>query len=326
MAGGGLGGTRNNQSSAPVPAPAIPTPPSGTTTTDVQSRLPINDINHTGISVLSYPSVRPKYFMSFEVAAYNRRNPVQLGTLTTLAALTLPLPKQLVDRQNINYDQTPLGTFVGGGSSIISSGLEGLTGMSADRAAQMKNVNSAGAGTIRGKLAENSIVSAAGGVATLAGSALGGVGEALNAQNGYSPNQFMTILLKGPEYKRHSFSWKFSANDEGESRSLDKIIRNLKEWSAPGLTFGGAIFTFPLIFKIFFSPNEKLMYSFKPAVLESLTVDFTPADGPSFYRAGADGANAPESLAISMSFLELEFWLAGRGDFGASSQQGGPIL
>jgi hypothetical protein len=84
---------------------------------------------------------------------------------------------------------------------------------------------------------------------------------------------------------------------------------------APGLALSGAIFTFPKIFQISFSPNPIYMYKFKPAVLEGLTVNYAPGGQPSFYRASGetDGQNPPEGLDIAMQFLELEYWL--NGDF-----------
>lgn len=310
---------------APGPAPFFPrgAPSSGTGTGSGAGSTgtgggsagagtgPVNNPATSGaIPKLQYPSDRPKYFMTFTVSAYHRTSLLNVGTLTPSASVVLPLPRSLVDNLQIAYDQTPIGAVVGLGAEAIGFGKEWFQDQS-----QSKTIGATGS-PVTGQVPP---VSSQGGTfesftskaAAIGARALGGAGDAISAMTCYSPNQFLTILLKGPEYKRHRFSWIFSPNTAEESTNIDLIIRQFKEWGSPGLTAAGALFSFPMIFQIAFMPNEKFMYKFKPAVLESVTVDYTPNEGAAFYR----GSNAPESLAVTFQFLELEFWLAGRGDF-----------
>ena len=130
--------------------------------------------------------------------------------------------------------------------------------------------------------------------------------DAAYAAFGVAPNQFLTVMLKGPQYKKHEFSWKLSPRNEQESEAVRKIILTLNNAIAPGVT--GAYFTFPKVFEIKFNPNENVLYKFKPAVIESMSVNYAPSGAPAFYRR----TNAPDSVELRLQFLELEFWLTGQ--------------
>ena len=167
-------------------------------------------------------------------------------------------------------------------------------------------------------------------VAQVAIAAAGAAGikiPALSAFYGYSPNQFLTILLKGPKYKRVQFAWTLSPNSDKESFVLKNIIRTMNNFMAPGLVLNGALFKFPKVFQLSILPNSLYMYKFKPAILENFHINYVPAGVPAFNRrmqlggVGEDGfLNAPVSVQISMQFMELEYWL--EGDFKDTNDPG----
>lgn len=137
-----------------------------------------------------------------------------------------------------------------------------------------------------------------------------GVGAELRARSGTSPNQMLTILLKGPKYKTHSFSWKLYPKNKNESNNIQSIIDTLKSNSRPGLSDNGWFFTFPHIFKLSFttgssSSEAKYLFQFKPAVLQSVVVNYTPSGAPALYR----DTGAPDGVELTLSFMELEYWL-----------------
>jgi len=140
-----------------------------------------------------------------------------------------------------------------------------------------------------------------------------GVGAELRARSGTAPNQMLTILLKGPKYKDHSFSWKLYPRNAKESAAVRSIIQTLKSSSRPGLSQNGWFFTFPRIFKLSFitgnkENNEKgsgYLFEFKPSVLQSVVVNYTPSGAPALYS----GTSAPDGVELTLNFKELEYWL-----------------
>ena len=106
--------------------------------------------------------------------------------------------------------------------------------------------------------------------------------------------------------------------DFNEAKAIQKIAYLLRRAMTPKRALFGALFEFPDIFLIAFSPNSKFLYKFKPCVLERINVDYTGGNqAPGFYRQQGNPSNAPpESVVITLQFLELEYWLDGnRSDY-----------
>ena len=315
---------RNDQSIASASAVAnrtLPSPNSFLPPVNIQ-RAKTNIDNLQSIQSMIFPVDLPKYRMAMFVSDYSRQSLTTIGRLNLIGSLALPLPTQLTDGNHVDYGESSLGVFGAAAQPI----LEANPGLMKSIKSSTQNLINSGpnlsadqiGGAVTGTFNQltgnsntvyNSIV---GGLANLFTTNSETAGNILGVL-GYSPNQFLTILLKGPQYKRHQFLWKFSPRNATESRNLRLIIQSLNNWKAPGLTLGGALFTFPKIFSIAILPNSSFMYKFKPAVLEDITIDYMGSGTPAFYRASPEtgGLNAPESVSISMSFIELEYWMSG---------------
>jgi hypothetical protein len=127
---------------------------------------------------------------------------------------------------------------------------------------------------------------------------------------GVAPNQFLTVLLKGPAYKKHDFTWTLSPRNRAESENIRQIIYFLKGAMLvrrPTLGF----FLPPKIFTPKFNKNDNYLYKFKPCVLENLSVNYSPSGAPAFYSQ----TGAPDAVELKLSFLEIEFWFS--EDYGA---------
>ena len=148
--------------------------------------------------------------------------------------------------------------------------------------------------------------------------------RAIGAAAGVVANQFRMVTLAQPEFRRHQLNWKFAPKSAAESTRLAELIQSLRIGMTPDTFAGRAILLFPKIYLMFFIPNTQYMYRFKPCVLENLTVTY---DGeqqtPAFYGALADGNHPPESLIVSTTWLELEYWV--REDHTRNQGVGGPI-
>lgn len=264
----------------------------------------LNNIEESGtIGGLQFPADRGKYYMTLGLHDYSRSPSDLMGVIVNMAKLnitntiTLPLPQQMVDSHSVNYDQEALGQGLGATTELGSNLMGAMAG-------NMSNIGQALGGVLGAGGA-----SFLEGVRNLTGINAAGLTQALA---GVAPNQFLTILLKGPQYKKHSFTWKMSPRNEGESESIRSIIALLNNSMAPGMKAGtgNAFFSFPKIVTISFMPNSNVLYRFKPAVIENMTVNYAPSGAPAFYRR----TEAPDTVEIKLDFLEVEYWLT--GDFG----------
>ena len=123
-------------------------------------------------------------------------------------------------------------------------------------------------------------------------------------------NSFRTVTLAQPNYRRHQFAWKLAPKNFQESERIQRIIFNLRRGMTPKREANKVIMRFPFIYLCYFSPNPKFLYKMKPTVLERIDVDYNGGNpSPAFYRAEAEGDQAPESVTITLTFLELEYWL-----------------
>lgn len=269
-------------------------------------------VNTLGEQLRSYGGIRqfkvlddlPKYYMSILISRYYRPNLLSAAGGEPLANISLPLPSPLNDALNVAYDEEDINMVLGTGVNAAMNKINGSN--------PRPDTENIGSGAT---------------IAGMVGSVFGRVPiardltDAARAWYGVSPNQFFVILLKGPKYKTFEFQWRFSPKTPTESENLRATLQYLRNAISPGLGAFGAVFRFPRLFSIAFVPNSKYLYKFKPAVCESLTVNYTPAGQPAFYRTGGkttSGLNAPEGVDVAMRFLELEYWLD--GDFNDNNE------
>lgn len=302
-----LGNADSNLSNAPSSAPAPVTTPSASTPVSPNT-IATELKNLAGITTLAYPSDVPKYYFNILVSEYSRAGFLQLGKLNPIANYVLPLPMPLIDAHHIAYEETPIGAVTANALKFNGAVLDTFRNiLNMDSASVMKTV----------KAARDNVLGAGAGIVERLDPT--GVFDAAKAFGGFSPNQFFTILLKGPKYKTFEFSWRVSPKTPEESKTLEKMLRELNNHIAPGLSEGGSFFKFPKVFQLAFAPNPQYMFRFKPAVCESLVVNRSPSGQPAFYTKSdkTDGLNAPEGYDFALRFLELELWL--QGDWKASN-------
>lgn len=282
-----------------------------------------NLIRNVSIGTLQFPVDRPKYYTHMKISRYSRTSLLKLGDLNMEQAIILPLPSGMINRNDIAYDEnvaigTPLGATVEGAAGAAGYGRKNT---SQNLPQLMKSIQSSATGVVGENVPAwlSSVLGGVGGIITqqvtgaASGLGLGPLGQVAQAALGYSPNQFFTILLKGPRYKRFSFSWRMSPRNEEEAKMLKDIVLYINNAAAPGLVLGGAIFTFPMVFELSFMPNPQYLFKMKPAVVESISANYAPSGIPAFYRAssGTNGLNAPEAIQVDIHFLELEYWASG---------------
>lgn len=274
------------------------------------SRAPDSLEGNRSLSCLSFPEDRGKYYMSFQISKYARKEEktnveavrqffpslAEQGFVNFMkfnivaeAMICLPMPIQMTDSLETDYAQENLGEIV----PFLAGGREG----------------SVSAETVDQQGYAEVLLSALNRIGTrnVVGDVL--VKEALLAKlaaTGSAINKYLTVLPKGPVYKRHNFSWRLSPRNARESRVLRKIIATFSKEMSMEVSEEQLIFKAPKIFQIEFHPDTKFLYYFKPAVLQQFKVNYAGNQGnvPAFYR----DTGAPETVEIEMIFTELEFW------------------
>lgn len=255
-----------------------------------------NFANRSSIRGLRFPLDMPKHVFNIGISSFNRIDFFSFSLIIG-SSIALPIPKQLVDNDMTTYEQEELKT-AGAAAQAATRGASAILSDPSEIGSQMLNALSAG-----GLIAS-----------TLGQSALGQVMAGINSQLGQAPNQFLTVLLKGPAYKKHEFSWTLAPRNAAESEAIRNIILTLKRSmavgkpTATGLGFFGA----PAVFGLSFlkdtggssSNVNQYLYRFKPCVLENMSVNYTPSSAPAFYA----GTGAPDAVELRLSFLEIEFW------------------
>jgi hypothetical protein len=132
---------------------------------------------------------------------------------------------------------------------------------------------------------------------------------------GLAPNRFQTLLFVGPEYKRFNFRWQLSPNNPIESENLRVIHNTLKMAASPTIEHS-VLWGYPAVLQCRFTPNDSQLFHFKPAVITSVAVNFTPLGRAAFYQGNPvlPEGGAPEGCIIELQLLELEYWIEANGE------------
>ncbi len=253
-----------------------------------------------------FPTDLGPHYMNIGISTSNRRTSsmsiIPGGKTNYIAdtetSIALPLPENIKDITQIAYSESAV---IGGANALQAAGGAIQGAINGFFGPQASPPGVAGA-----------VAGAASGVANaLFEPAL----NELKARTGLTPNQMLTVLLQGPRYKTHSFTWKLYPKNARESFVIKQIINELKIKSRPGTGFNRQFFTFPRLFNLSFTINGKehleeqdsrnYFFAFKPAVLEGIAINYTPSGQPALYKS----TGAPDGVEITLNFKEVEYWL-----------------
>lgn len=272
------------------------------------------------ITSLRLPIDTPKYYMSMTLYDYHRDSLTKFGRAqkTLMYNITLPLPTKLVDSNQVKYDDHfELGLPVGYALGLTQTKTKGDAIGNLFSVEGLNATLNAGSSTFITALRTAATTLGLGSnlVQLLTDKSLSLANDVARVTSGYSPNQFLTVLLDGPTYKKYDVSFVLSPNKPQESENLKEIINLLNNSMAPKLSPSTQYFEFPKIFQLGLHPNSAQLFKYKPAVLESFDINYTPNQQPVFLKASKDTNNysTPETVQLTLTFLELEFWL--RTDF-----------
>ena len=271
----------------------------------------------SGPTIYRYPNENLMYYMKIETRKYTRTGWNTIGKSDVEKTIILPMAMQLVDQQSVKYSAEPLGV-----SGAIGLGLGGAAQqvLQSGLGATTSAVTSAIAGTTGSLLFS-------GGLNTLSATSpvVAGAVQGVLAATGTAQNEFLTVMLNGPDYKERSFQWVLSPNSADETKTLNQIIQIFNNAQAPTLSpLGYAFFQYPRIFNISFRYKADQgigdqLYYMRPMVLLSAQYNYTP-HGTFAPFAATQGPNAIE---LQLVFQELELWV-NNSDNDLAYKPGGP--
>lgn len=247
---------------------------------------------------LIYPSDldTTNYYMAFQFVQYQRPNIFARGFTAAQAMVALPLPMQLVDSQQVSYDESSSSPAVG---ATIEGMISGATSATATAANVLGSLASGTGGAAAGLVVQGGENSAA------------AVGTNLNqvlSLSGMAVNPFLSVLFNSPKFKRHAFSWTFMPSNSNDTNAVANITNLFKYHSLPGISTAaaGTLLSYPDILYISIYPDNNYLYHFKPCVIEEVKINYS-ADGypPAFFG----DTKGPSSVTMSISLLEIEYHL-----------------
>lgn len=202
------------------------------------------------------------------------------GAITFGGAIKLPMPRKISEAENILWEE----------KSLTNSAGQGLQS----------------AGQI-GSMINSKLGNVLGGAGNITGPAVAGVdmlgmfGEIPGVTGGAAVNPFMFMMFKRPGFKEYTFHWTLAPNNQKDSDNLKNIIKQCKKAAVPqGYAAMGGLMKYPQIAMVKFNPDNYL-FKLKPCAIMSVNIDYTGANGPSFFKNGA-----PTIVNFSLQLKEMQ--------------------
>jgi len=257
--------------------------------------------------------VTGNYFTT-DRAGRRSSNRLSKKPLINAGSILLPIPSNLADTNNVQYD---------------SSNLNGLGAVGLQAADNIMNLNMGDGDEAKKQFtdavqkAKKQIVEGFGNVDVasnvltkfLSSKAVGIFGvnvttsQLLARANGEILNPNMELLFGGPTLRNFRFNYKFTPRNEKEAEQVRLIIRAFKRNMAPaaqGGTQGSGNFFLktPNVFNLRYRTgrkNHKFLNKFKQCFLTDMSTTYT---GEGVYATYDDGT--PVSIILDLSFKELQ--------------------
>ena len=257
--------------------------------------------------------VRGNYFGS-DRAGRRSSNRLSKKPLVNAGTILLPIPSNVQDSNNVQYDTSVLNGLAATGVKAAEDVMNIQFGQGQNAFEQLANaVTTAKTSITRGTgntaAATNAITK------FLASKAIGIFGGNVTASqllargNGEILNPNMELLFGGPTIRNFRFQFKFTPRNEKESEQVRLIIRAFKRNMAPQaqggtLDSGNFFLKTPNVFSLRYRTGRKnhpFLNRFKQCFLSDVQTTYT---GEGVYATYDDGT--PVSILLDLSFKELQ--------------------
>mgnify|MGYP003139844393 CR=1 FL=1 len=276
---------------------------------DIEKYVPI------GSSYISSPGDDNRYVFGSDRAGRKSSSRLSNKPLVNDGTILLPIPSNLQDTNNVQYDSSTLNGLAAAGVQAaegvmnidLSKGLGGAVDQFGSVLSEAKKQTISGVGNVAAatdtitKFLASKAVNIFGANVTTNQLLARGNGEILN------PN--MELLFGGPTLRNFRFSFKMTPRNEKEAEQVKLIIRAFKRNMAPqaqGGTLGSGnwFLKTPNVFKLRYRTGRKnhpFLNRFKQCFLSDVQTTYT---GEGTYATYDDGT--PVSMILDLSFKEIQ--------------------
>ena len=280
---------------------------------DIEKYVPI------GSTYASVPGGNNRYVTGSRLtnrAGVRGTNRLSTKPLVNDGTILLPIPANLADTNNVQFDTSTLNGLAAAGVEFAEGAMSTIVDFNKPAAAvgQLGEVmNKAKQTTIEGA---GSVPAATDAITKfLASKAVNIFGanvttnQLLARGNGEILNPNMELLFGGPTLRNFRFSFKFTPRNQKESEQVRLIIRAFKRNMAPQaqggtLASGNWFLKTPNVFKLRYrtgTKNHPFLNKFKQCFLTDVQTTYT---GEGVYATYDDGT--PVSMILDLSFKEIQ--------------------
>lgn len=259
------------------------------------------------------------FYISFNAFKHSQERPEEAKrTFTFQKSIALPLPANLTDGNSAGYNAENL-FYLGNAGKELATNLMNEKGIggAVSYAASKEGLNAAVQSIAQGmnKIAANPRAAAENialgvGVNVLSGTP-GPIAAAAKSTLQLSANPFPVMIFQGTTFKpAFSFDWVLYPESKSEAEIIRKIVGFFRREMLPErMDTNTSILKTPSIFEIKIRPKN-IARTFKRCVLTNMGVNYAP-NGPSFITdATGNQQKYPSAVALSLTFQEIEIWLA----------------
>ena len=257
------------------------------------------------------------YNPSASVVQQNTRATVSTGASSSIV---LPLPKQLVENNNVTVDGKDLGVLGSFTADIASRGGDAIGSL-------METLRDSGASAYEqiasgafGDVAKSALSSTNFLIRAGIGSLSPQIQDGISAATGEAVNPHQTLTFDGVALKDHTFTFEFAPENSTQSERIRDAIKTLKKAALPeyqsvggGGQGGGSntltrgLLKYPNLIEVsFVGLDQDFFYRFKPAMIRDISVDYSP-QGNALLNGGGGGAR-PAFITLTISFKEQAIW------------------
>ena len=237
-----------------------------------------------------FPQQQMAYYTKLEFKQYVRPSPQSTPDTTTKHTVILPLPKDLEESLGVRLSQDDAGMAQGitdalfritGGTSSTADEANALIAQAAAR--KLNDLSKGQAGQIAGAI----------------------------------PNPYVTLMFNGVDLRSFTFTWKFAPRNVTESKMLKAILQLIKGSALPTYSSGVGVLQYPMLCKMTLMSQDKSwdgtqkfkegshpIIGFKHALIENVTINYSPNGIPSFFA----GTSLPTFYQVSITLKEIEYF------------------
>ena len=277
---------------------------------DIEKYVPLG-------SYASAPGDNQRYvtgnFFGSDRAGRRSSNRLSKKPLINAGTILLPVPSNLQDSNNVQFDTSTLNGLAAAGvkaaENVMSADLKNL-------GEDMTNMAQEAKGTLRQGMGENASAVGRNLISKFLASKAVGIFNAnvttnqlLARGNGEILNPNMELLFGGPTLRNFRFNFKLTPRNEKEAEQVRLIIRAFKRNMAPQaqggtLDSGNFFLKSPNVFSLRYRTGRKnhpFLNRFKQCFLSDMSTTYT---GEGIYSTYDDGT--PVSILLDLSFKEIQ--------------------